>query len=169
MYQQLTSATLNQLGGLKFHTPQQIQTGQLICYCSPSAQHFVMMWGILNLAAPPWPLPESRVIPNIRDGCWLSSCTSLFQLQSREPKHPDAGHHLPTHALKINPRRTFTPPFWGESRLGIWSPEITVWKSPLNWLPVACPALVHLLGVLPFIRCSCPLGFWVLRFSSLNP
>lgn len=53
VFQQLTSAALKQLGGLKFHMPQQIQTGQLICYCSPSAQHFVMMWGILNLATPP--------------------------------------------------------------------------------------------------------------------
>lgn len=40
--QQLTSVALKQLGGLKFHTPQQIQTGQLIRYHSPSAQRFVI-------------------------------------------------------------------------------------------------------------------------------
>jgi len=52
VFQQLTSVALKPLGRLKFHTLQQIQTVQLICYCSPSTQHFVMMWGILNLATP---------------------------------------------------------------------------------------------------------------------
>lgn len=29
--------------------------------------------------------------------------------QSREHKHPNTGHHLPSQALNINPGRTFTP------------------------------------------------------------